>query len=1237
MIPFPEPRTLTSRPPAAAGFGEHEMLARQFRLVRFLGAGPDGTALAATRIDGGAEVELRFVQEHAQTDALLERWSRYQLVNHPHVISLQQVEHAGGDWCAVLDTGPTDTLERALSQPWKAEASARLLEQVAGALAAAHEVGLWHGALSPATVLLDQRRGARLEFSGVTVSRESQPLGVPGASWREADAYADILDLARIAERLFGGRAAALARLPWLARLEDDDACRRPAAKEVAALLRSAIGDAAAAVRHEVSTLDTERPLVAPPSSRSQQIVAERLPPARAPAITLVAAHGVGSRIGRFRLDELLGQGGMGSVFRAVDVASGQTVALKLLRPELLDDEAVRYRFKKEARVLRAVQSPYVANLVEAEVDESIAYIALEFVNGRDLASALDEHAAPLPELLALSIVADMCRALIEPHRRGIVHRDLKPQNVLVLGELGGARSVAIKVCDFGIASARLSAETAGMTRDGRLWGTPQYMSPEQCTNAPVSPATDVYALGLVLYELIAGRPAFDGDELLHILRKQVHEDPTPLAERATVSEGTAAIVARALAKHAPERYADASELLSAIDLVRSGQALAPAEESTPARGERIEFSVDLSSPAHDLWPYVSDTDRMNQVVGLPPVEVERVREGGPSRTFLSNRVLGMRLRWQEFPFEWIEGKRWSVLRVFEGGLMRWYRVQMDLEPLAAGGTRLRYAMEFEPRFRWLAFLVRFEVGVKQKAKLLRVFERVDRLLADGVIRRTPSPHATPERASAALARRVSEKLQPLVAARVEPEVVKALEEHVVSGAEADIARLRPLRFARARGLDERSLTEACLLGAHEGLFDLLWDVLCPLCQIPASFADSLERLETHSKCPACELSFPLRFADSVELVFRVSPEVRPNEIRAYCIGGPAHSPHVAAQLRLAPGEGRVLALELSDGRHRIRSPELPGVVELEVAAEHSFARADLVIGARLRAVRSKPDDGEDARLLLERGEPVVELGSGQQTLGLRNELEHEVTLRVERTASRDDALTAARAWSIPKFRELFPGETLESGRLVAVGQVSFLVLRVGDYLSLIERRGDAVALTDTVRAFDELQSIAEKHQGRLSSSSMDTAIAAFERPEDALRAALALFDRLGDERYVPCSVALHRGPAVTTRIDHRMAYYGRTLVRALELAAAAEPGSLLASSAALAEDAAQIRAISGVNAAVRPAPQLGPAAWCVQLSRAPSTSAPERGTSAMLGSFSEPSSGDVAPTLRGSEAPPAR
>ncbi len=1172
------------------------MLSKQFRALRFLGAGPDGTALAAQRRDGGREVELRFVQEHAQTDALLERWARYQLVDHPNVISLQQVENAGSEWCAVLDTAPLATLEQALGQPWKAEAGVRLLEQLAGALVAVHEVGLWHGHLDPSAVALCPKRGARLEFTGVLVWNDASSGREARAAWQEAEPCDDILRLALIAERLFGGARAAHARLPWIDRLKDEDRLLRPSASDVLALLGQALTLARndASARLELENVDTERP-------RGAQLGAARPPPLPArPVPPPLVVHGTGARVGRFELGELLGEGGMGSVYRAVDAATGQCVALKLLRPELLRDEAVRYRFKKEARVLKAVKSPYVANLIEADITDSSGYIALEFVDGKDLASLLEGNEAPLSEALALQLVADMCRALVEPHRRGIIHRDIKPQNVLIVGELRKPHELTVKVCDFGIASAKLSAETLGMTQDGRLWGTPQYMSPEQCTCSAVSPATDVYALGLTLYELIAGRPAFDGTEVLQLLRQQMSEQPPSLSDCATVSVGTAALVARALEKSPALRFADAGELLESIEQVRNGQAgaLVPGSRAVPAGGRSflIEFSVELTSTPHELWPYVSDTARLNEVIGLPPVEVERVSGDGSSKTYLSNRVLGIDMRWQEYPFEWVEGHRWSVLRVFEKGLTRWYRVRMELEALPGGGTRLHYSMEFEPIFALLAFIVKFEVGVKQKAKLLTVFRRVDTLIREGAARRAPSPHVEPRAVDAKLARLVAAKLDALRAAHVDEACLKALEAHVLHAPDVEVARLRPVRFARAHSLPERAFIEACLLATRQGLFNLLWDVVCPLCQIPATFAESLQRLETHSSCPACELSFPLNFADSVELVFRVAPEVRPNEVRAYCIGGPSHSPHVAAQLSLGPGEGRVLSLELSDGQHRIRSPQLPGVIELDVSARHGFSRADLVVGSRLSVLRRAGLDAEDPRLELNAAEPVVELGSGQQTLSLRNQLPHDVTLRVERTADREDALTAARVWSMPRFRELFPGETLQSGRLVAVGQLSFMVLRVIDHLSLIDRQGDAVALADTLLVFDQLHALAEKHNGQLTSSTMDAAVAVFERPADAIASCLALSKALADPALLGCGLALHRGPAVATTINDRMQYYGRTLAEALELSASTRCRELVMSSASLGDELASVTAQAGIAAAVRPAAKLGPAAWCLHL-----------------------------------------
>lgn len=291
-----------------------------------------------------------------------------------------------------------------------------------------------------------------------------------------------------------------------------------------------------------------------------------------------------GSFVGRFRLEQLLGEGGMGRVYRAVDAVSGQRVALKVLRRELLGDEAAKFRFQKEARVLEAVQGPYVANLVEADMSKRRGYIAQELVEGQDLASLLQERKAPVSEAVALQIIADVCRALVEPHRRGIVHRDIKPQNVMISGALTRPAELRVKLCDFGIASARLSADSLELSQDGRLWGTPRYMSPEQCMYSPVTPATDVYALGLTLYELLSGRPAFDGQDLAQIFRSQMMAEPIPLTAWASVSRGSVELVARAIHKQPARRFADAAALLAAIDAVSLG-----ASSPVSARPTRVQ------------------------------------------------------------------------------------------------------------------------------------------------------------------------------------------------------------------------------------------------------------------------------------------------------------------------------------------------------------------------------------------------------------------------------------------------------------------------------------------------------------------------------------------------------------------------------------------------------------------------------------------------------------------------
>ncbi|GAA3054662.1 hypothetical protein GCM10020229_78040 [Kitasatospora albolonga] len=230
---------------------------------------------------------------------------------------------------------------------------------------------------------------------------------------------------------------------------------------------------------------------------------------------------------GRYRLTSRLGRGGMAEVFAAQDVRLARTVAVKLLRPELAQDEVARLRFTREAHSVASLNHHSIVAVYDTgeqvEHGESTPFIVMELVEGRTVRELLvDEEAPPVDQ--ALIIIAGVLEALAYSHRHGIVHRDIKPANVIIT--TGGA----VKVMDFGIARA-LTGEASTMTQTGMVMGTPQYLSPEQALGKAVDHRSDLYAAGCMLYELLALRPPFTGDTPLSVVYQHVQDAPVPPSE----------------------------------------------------------------------------------------------------------------------------------------------------------------------------------------------------------------------------------------------------------------------------------------------------------------------------------------------------------------------------------------------------------------------------------------------------------------------------------------------------------------------------------------------------------------------------------------------------------------------------------------------------------------------------------------------------------------------------------
>lgn len=275
---------------------------------------------------------------------------------------------------------------------------------------------------------------------------------------------------------------------------------------------------------------------------------------------------------GRYKVEDVLGEGGMGVVYRCTHKFIGKKVAMKVLRADLARERELMERFLNEAKAASAIGNPHIIDISDfGELPDGSTYFVMEYLSGVPLSAQVEGgKSLPIPRLL--HIARQLAEGLSAAHHAGIVHRDLKPDNIFLIDR--SHEKDFVKILDFGIAKVSTSAE-GRLTRAGAVFGTPHYMSPEQAAGTPVDHRVDIYSFGVILYELASGKVPFDADNFMGILTQHMYKAPVPIRalvpQPQDVPPGLEAIVLKCLSKRPEHRYQTMSEIISDLDKLKQG------------------------------------------------------------------------------------------------------------------------------------------------------------------------------------------------------------------------------------------------------------------------------------------------------------------------------------------------------------------------------------------------------------------------------------------------------------------------------------------------------------------------------------------------------------------------------------------------------------------------------------------------------------------------------------------
>lgn len=558
-------------------------------------------------------------------------------------------------------------------------------------------------------------------------------------------------------------------------------------------------------------------------------------------------------------------------------------------------------------------------------------------------------------------------------------------------------------------------------------------------------------------------------------------------------------------------------------------------------RDRTWQWTKRLAAPPEKVWPLLADTDRFNRFIGLPPVRFTSFPLARGARREGAFRILGMDVTWDEFPFEFVEPRLISVVRRYHGGPLAEMESRIEIAA-SGGGCEVRHSIRAVARHAGGKAVAWFQIGVVTARAVRRWYEAVERSLESGV-----AVLEGPPALDAALTAAIRETLGELPGA-------ERLAAYLARSPEPGLRNMRPFRFAREWGVPRDEALRLFLQATRIGVLDAAWALICPHCRGVQSEAGALRELAFEGlHCDSCNADFTADFDRLTELTFNLSTRWKKIEGETYCIGGPGRTPHVAAQLRIAPGAVASLPLALPPGAYRLRASAADHAGQIMVDPEGPRSGA-----CRIAAAAVSPYE--------------LRLAPGGE-LAITNDTPAETVAILERTAWADDACTAAYVAVFQDFRDLFGADVLAPGVSVKVGHVAILFTDLKGSTALYQRAGDAAAFGLVREHFDRLTEIVRRHEGAVVKTIGDAVMAAFADLPRALAAAFAMHAAVADMRTpegdpVVLKVGLHAGPSFAVTLSDRLDYFGTTVNLAARVQGQSDGGDVVLDAALAASPA---------------------------------------------------------------------